>query len=66
MWIDDFFQWLNPLLEDCCRVKKRDPTVFCTPEDSSFACRPCFEDREPPWSITRASSSVVLTTQASC
>lgn len=54
VWIDDFFQWLNPLLEDCCRVKKRNPSEFCTPEDSDFACRPCFEDRDPAWSITRA------------
>ncbi|ORY85410.1 sterol-sensing domain of SREBP cleavage-activation-domain-containing protein [Leucosporidium creatinivorum] len=52
VWIDDFFQWLNPLLEDCCRVKKRNPSEFCTPEDSDFACRPCFEDRDPAWSIT--------------
>lgn len=52
VWIDDFFQWLNPLLEDCCRVKKREPSVFCTPDDPDFACRPCFEDAEPAWNIT--------------
>ncbi|SCV68874.1 BQ2448_995 [Microbotryum intermedium] len=52
VWIDDFFQWLNPLLEECCRVKIRDPTVFCGPDDSEFQCRPCFEDREPGWNIT--------------
>ncbi|SGY29591.1 BQ5605_C002g01068 [Microbotryum silenes-dioicae] len=52
VWIDDFFQWLNPLLEDCCRVKISDPNVFCGPNDSEFQCRPCFEDREPGWNIT--------------
>lgn len=52
VWIDDFFQWLNPLLEDCCRVTKQDPSVFCTPDDPDFRCRPCFEDAEPAWNIT--------------
>ncbi|KAL8293540.1 hypothetical protein RQP46_000241 [Phenoliferia psychrophenolica] len=52
VWIDDFFQWLNPLLEDCCRVRKRDPSIFCTPSDPSGACQPCFEDADPAWSIT--------------
>ncbi|GAA5955063.1 hypothetical protein JCM21900_002773 [Sporobolomyces salmonicolor] len=52
VWTDDFVQWLNPLLEDCCRVKRRDPTQFCGPHDPPMACRPCFEDREPAWSTT--------------
>jgi Niemann-Pick C1 protein len=52
VWLDDFFQWLNPVLETCCRVKRRDPDQFCGPRDSDFACRPCFEDREPGWNIT--------------
>ncbi|KAK0560785.1 niemann-Pick type C- protein 1 [Tilletia horrida] len=51
-WIDDFLSSLNPVLETCCRVKKRDPTQFCRPTDSSYICRPCFQDREPPWNIT--------------
>lgn len=33
-------------------MKKREPTVFCTPEDPDFACRPCYEDAEPAWNIT--------------
>ncbi|KAM0750355.1 multidrug efflux transporter AcrB transmembrane domain-containing protein [Meredithblackwellia eburnea MCA 4105] len=52
VWLDDFFQWMNPLLEDCCRVRRRDPTLFCAPTDSSAICRPCLEDQEPPWTIT--------------
>lgn len=51
-WLDDFFGWTNPVLESCCRVRRRDPTQFCTPRDSDMACKPCFEDREPPWNIT--------------
>ncbi|KAK0554292.1 niemann-Pick type C- protein 1 [Tilletia horrida] len=51
-WIDDFLASLNPVLETCCRVKKRDPTQFCRPSDSPYTCRPCFEDRVPPWNIT--------------
>ncbi|CAD6885601.1 unnamed protein product [Tilletia controversa] len=53
-WIDDFLSSLNPVLETCCRVKKRDPTQFCRASDSPYACKPCFEDREPPWNITMA------------
>ncbi|SPO23061.1 related to NCR1 - transmembrane glycoprotein, involved in sphingolipid metabolism [Ustilago trichophora] len=51
-WIDDFLQWLNPILDGCCRVKVSDPTVFCGPRDSPFSCQPCFEGRDPPWNIT--------------
>ncbi|GAC96393.1 hypothetical protein PHSY_003973 [Pseudozyma hubeiensis SY62] len=51
-WIDDFLQWLNPILDGCCRVKTSDPTVFCGPRDSPFSCQPCFEGREPAWNIT--------------
>lgn len=35
-WIDDYFQWLNPSLEECC-------------VDGS---KTCFEDRNPPWNVT--------------
>jgi Niemann-Pick C1 protein len=50
VWLDDYFQWLNPALDQCCRVKIVDPTIFCSADDSDFQCRPCFEDR--PWNIT--------------
>ncbi|GAA5943863.1 sphingolipid transporter [Sporobolomyces koalae] len=52
VWVDDFVQWMNPLLEDCCRVKKRNTTEFCSEHDSPGLCKPCFEDREPEWSTT--------------
>lgn len=52
IWLDDFFQWLNPALSSCCRVKKRDPNTFCKPEESEFACKACFEDAENEWNIT--------------
>ncbi|GAA5831514.1 hypothetical protein JCM11251_004049 [Rhodosporidiobolus azoricus] len=50
VWLDDFIQWTNPLLDSCCRVKRRNPNEFCGPDDSEFACKPCFEDKEPEWS----------------
>lgn len=52
VWLDDFFQWLNPLLEACCAVKKRDHTTFCGPKDNELTCKPCYEDAEPGWNIT--------------
>jgi len=51
-WIDDFFYWLSPRLETCCRVRRADPSVFCTPRDRERLCRPCFEQREPEWNVT--------------
>ncbi|QRW01520.1 Niemann-Pick type C-related protein 1 [Ceratobasidium sp. AG-Ba] len=51
-WIDDFFYWLRPENEQCCRVRRADPSVFCTPRDRERLCRPCFEDRSPEWNIT--------------
>lgn len=35
-WIDDYFMWLSPALDECCTNKGT----------------PCFEDRQPPWNIT--------------
>ncbi|KAK7060325.1 niemann-Pick type C-related protein 1 [Paramarasmius palmivorus] len=51
-WIDDFFAWLKPEADSCCRVRKNDPEVFCTPRDRERLCQPCFKDREPAWNIT--------------
>jgi len=53
-WIDDFFRWLNPQFETCCRVKKDDPSTFCTSRDAERRCKPCFEDHIPPWNVTMA------------
>lgn len=49
-WMDDFLQWTNPTFESCCRVRRRDPSVFCSPRDSDRLCRPCFEGSD--WDIT--------------
>ena len=52
VWVDDFFQWLNPVLEACCSVKRRDPSAFCKPGDSELICKPCYQDADPGWNIT--------------
>ncbi|WVO13857.1 hypothetical protein L204_101480 [Cryptococcus depauperatus] len=49
-WIDDFLQWTNPSFESCCRVRKRDPSVFCSPRDSERLCQPCFAGHD--WDST--------------
>ena len=49
-WIDDFMQWTNPAFTSCCRVRRRDPSVFCSARESDRACRPCFEGE--PWDTT--------------
>lgn len=52
VWIDDFLQWLNPVLEQCCRVRIDDPSTFCSPRDPERRCQPCFFERDPPFDIT--------------
>ncbi|KAF8537295.1 sterol-sensing domain of SREBP cleavage-activation-domain-containing protein [Trichophaea hybrida] len=51
-WIDDFMLWLNPSLDQCCRVKRSNSSELCGPYDSDFKCKVCFEDRDPGWNIT--------------
>jgi len=51
-WMDDFLRWLNPSNYQCCRVRKADTSVFCGLRDSARLCKPCFEDRQPPWNVT--------------
>lgn len=51
-WIDDFFGWLDPGKEECCRVRKADPTIFCKERDPSRLCQPCYRGKEPAWNIT--------------
>lgn len=53
-WLDDFFFWLNPQLEKCCRVRRTDEDHFCEPDEPEKACKVCFEGREPGWNITLA------------
>ncbi|KAJ6629226.1 multidrug efflux transporter AcrB transmembrane domain-containing protein [Mycena sp. CBHHK59/15] len=51
-WIDNFFSWLDPGHEACCRVRKRDPSIFCSERDSSRLCQPCYLGKDPAWNIT--------------
>ncbi|KAF7331817.1 SSD domain-containing protein [Mycena kentingensis (nom. inval.)] len=51
-WIDNFFSWLDPNTDSCCRVRRNNPEVFCTERQSSRLCRPCYEGQQPPWNIT--------------
>ncbi|KAF8665679.1 hypothetical protein AX16_000132 [Volvariella volvacea WC 439] len=51
-WIDDFFGWLDPGKEECCRVRKADPSVFCGPRDPARLCKPCYQGHKPAWNIT--------------
>ncbi|KAG8906478.1 hypothetical protein FRB99_006793 [Tulasnella sp. 403] len=53
-WFDDFFLWLDPSIESCCRVRKANSEIFCNPRDPERLCRPCFEWRVPAWNITLA------------
>ncbi|CAG8477780.1 7055_t:CDS:2 [Ambispora leptoticha] len=53
VWIDDFFHWLNPTLDQCCRIRENNgKTEICTPLDDPDECKVCFEDRDPKWNIT--------------
>lgn len=44
-WLDDFFGWLNPNLDECCRVRKNDPTQFCAPHAPPRQCQVCFKEK---------------------
>ncbi|KAF8305447.1 hypothetical protein DL93DRAFT_355458 [Clavulina sp. PMI_390] len=52
VWIDEFFRWLDPAIDTCCRVRIDDPSVFCSERDSEKKCRPCWEGHDPAWNIT--------------
>lgn len=51
VWIDDFFQWLNPSLDECCLVKPAENGTldFCGPTDNPFDCKPCYLHHDPEW-----------------
>lgn len=52
IWIDDFFQWLNPSLDQCCLIRSSsvgNATEFCGPEDNPYECQPCWMDHSPAW-----------------
>lgn len=51
-WLDDFLSWLNPNLDECCRVKKKSPLFevdFCGPHTPKRLCQSCFADHDPPY-----------------
>lgn len=54
VWIDEFLRWLDPAVDSCCRVRKRDPSVFCRAGEPEGLCRPCLLGNEPAWNITMA------------
>ncbi|OAX39748.1 multidrug efflux transporter AcrB transmembrane domain-containing protein [Rhizopogon vinicolor AM-OR11-026] len=51
-WIDDFLKWLDPAMDSCCRVRKKNPSVFCASRDSERLCQPCLFNEDPAWNIT--------------
>ncbi|EEQ40623.1 Patched family protein [Clavispora lusitaniae] len=52
-WLDDFFAYLNPSLDQCCRVRAgAQAPDFCPPHAPPRQCEPCFERAEPPYNIS--------------
>ncbi|RKP37458.1 patched family-domain-containing protein [Dimargaris cristalligena] len=59
VWLDDYFHWLNPAAESCCRVRTvsngpngGNHTELCDPWDTDEKCRVCWADHDPAWNIT--------------
>lgn len=51
-WLDDFFGWLNPDLDQCCRFKKTAiGEEFCSPFAPPRQCVSCYADHSPPYNI---------------
>ncbi|RCK63902.1 Niemann-Pick type C-related protein 1 [Candida viswanathii] len=53
-WLDDFFSWLNPDLDQCCRFKKSSvfegqQPEFCLPNAPQRQCQACYLDHQPPY-----------------
>lgn len=44
-WLDDFLNYLNPDLDECCRVKRLSQDEFCLPHAPSRQCQACFADK---------------------
>ncbi|KAK9478308.1 sterol-sensing domain of SREBP cleavage-activation-domain-containing protein [Lipomyces japonicus] len=51
-WIDDFFHWLNPNLDECCRFKKGSTDQMCAPNARDWQCDVCYANKDPAWNIT--------------
>ncbi|KAJ1930556.1 niemann-Pick type C- protein 1 [Tieghemiomyces parasiticus] len=52
VWLDDYFHWLNPAADTCCRERpgpdgRPEP---CDPYDED--CAVCWAGRDPAWNIT--------------
>lgn len=54
VWLDDFFAWLNPDLDQCCRVNRTDPRQFCRVGDPERTCQACYADHRPPYGTDMA------------
>lgn len=50
-WLDDFLTWLNPNLDQCCRMKKNSNT-FCSPSTPGRQCESCYTNHDPPYNIS--------------
>ena len=51
-WIDDFFTWLNPDLDECCLVKKgTNGQQFCEVGTNPRQCEVCYASHEPEWDV---------------
>lgn len=51
-WIDDFFTWLNPDLDECCLVKKgTDGKQFCSGGGNPRLCEVCYANHDPSWDV---------------
>ncbi|KAK9466559.1 sterol-sensing domain of SREBP cleavage-activation-domain-containing protein [Lipomyces arxii] len=51
-WLDDFFHWLNPTLDECCRFRKGSVTEMCPPYAREWQCDVCYANKDPAWSIS--------------
>lgn len=50
-WLDDFLTWLNPNLDQCCRLKKNSQE-FCSPRAPDRQCEVCYLNHEPQYNIS--------------
>ncbi|SCU98058.1 LAMI_0F12794g1_1 [Lachancea mirantina] len=50
-WLDDFFMFLNPQLDNCCRLKKANDDV-CPPSFPPRRCRTCYDEGEWNYDMT--------------
>lgn len=52
-WLDDFLTWLNPSLDQCCRVKKgTEGKEFCPASAPERLCEPCYLHHTPPYNTS--------------